>query len=92
MQSSIAPPLMTGLLSGAVAAAITVVVGGGWLLALGAYSLVGASGLVVSALATAPPQEGAAPARERGAESARRERPMAPGMATAEITVSARRG
>ncbi|MFT6775772.1 MAG: cytochrome c-type biogenesis protein CcmH/NrfG [Paracoccaceae bacterium] len=91
MQSSIAPPLMMGLLSGAAAAVVTVMVGGGWLLALGAYSLVGASGLIASAFAIAPAADNTRASVRRKAESARHEMQAPPGMVAAKATAGARR-
>lgn len=91
MQASVASPMMMGLLSGAAAAAVTVTVGGGWLLALGAYSLVGASGLVASAFAIAPAADGAGATARHRAESARRDMQTPPGMVAAEATAAARR-
>jgi len=90
MQASIAPPLLLGVASGALAGIVTIVAGGGWLLAFAAYSLVGASGLVASAIVAAPSDARAA--MQETAQEAAQDRSMdglAPaGMATADIAVT----
>jgi cytochrome bd-type quinol oxidase subunit 2 len=94
MQASIAPPLLLGVASGALAGGVTIVAGGGWLLAFAAYSLVGASGLVASAIVAAPSDARAAAraAMQETAQEAAQDRSMdglAPaGMATADIAVT----
>lgn len=94
MQASIAPPLMFGLATGAAAAVATAASGGGFLLALAAYSLGGASAMVVSAVArSAPARDGEKSAAARAAdqywaESANvQNAAAAAGLATADLTV-----
>ena len=93
MQASIAPPLMFGIVTGVAAAVATVASGGGFFLALAAYSMGGASGLAVSAIARAAPREdkaksaAARAADKYWADSAEVNKAAAKaGFATAELT------
>jgi hypothetical protein len=97
MQASIAPPLMFGLATGVVAAVATVASGGGFLLAVAAYSLGGASGLVVSAVVRAAPhpdrvKDAAARAADRHWADATdvQAAAAAAGLATADATAPSR--
>jgi len=92
MQESIGPPLMFGLATGLAAGVATVASGGGFLLAIAAYSVGGASGLVISAVARAAPRtDGAKDAAARAANQywadvdAVQKAAAASGLATADL-------